>query len=1049
MDLGEVAFQIKVLGEAEARKAMEDHIRDQDRVVQAMDDTARAAMRAAEIRERAIQREMKAYDDQVRAVMQIQRAYEDLAASFDPLNKAQLQYQRGMDLLDKALQEKIINEQQYKRVLKDLETQMQATIAAEKLRESQVIANEEKRTAAALEATSRAYDRLVASMDPAAAAEARYADAQKVAQRALEEKVITTEQYNRTLDLAAIRRATDLTEAQTRAEREASRATRESVTEKSRLESELATFTATISQTERAQQMYSRAQDLTTRAVQQGIITQERANQVMAETQFRIQAMGHYVNDMGQVMSRSDSAWSRWARGGIQQAGYQVSDFFIQMQMGTPIATALGQQGSQLLGSFGQWGAVLGGLLAIGAAVYTIWSQMSGAAETLEDRINNLEKAAQSASESLDKLEQIKFDGMFDGIKVAAASIRTEFAQLLEMMETVERKNLEMQIKAMQTGTGLSDYLRSYQMRNSVLQQTGSGEAEFDFMGLTSEYQGRFTQRALSEIGGSDREEILKSVQATREKLELIGYLTPEVEQYLGKLTEELGLLDLINEKQTESNEKQRAHTELVNQTRSTMAELVREREAEAEMDVADQYTRALMIIQQYHNERIAGEQRVAAQANAIHAGMLAVQAGQLQASKAREAQIESQNNNARSQYYQSRIEGERMVAEAVQSYSDAVMSTQRAHATRIANEKEFVSLLEDANIKGRNFAGLDFSSPIAGGSREALVLAANLGIALGVAERLAALGPQGIPTDPSGKTYSGRGGVIPDTADIFSMGNGYITPPSDKKGGGGGGGSKQEDALEKLREQVKLETELLGKSEAYQRVINAIASDRARYSEAEINAVVAEIQALENKKNAIEQVNQVMSTVQSSLEDGFMAMMSGTKSVEEAFKEMAYNIIAELYRILVVQQIVGKWNAESGTGTGLVGFLGNLIGGFNANGGVFSPHGKVRAFANGGVVDGPTMFPMRGGTGIMGEAGPEAIMPLSKTPDGRLGVQVAGGGATGGDVHVHNSFSIGSTNAADVKQEITKMLPTITQAAVAGVMQARKRGGPMRDTFK
>ncbi len=56
---------------------------------------------------------------------------------------------------------------------------------------------------------------------------------------------------------------------------------------------------------------------------------------------------------------------------------------------------------------------------------------------------------------------------------------------------------------------------------------------------------------------------------------------------------------------------------------------------------------------------------------------------------------------------------------------------------------------------------------------------------------------------------------------------------------------------------------------------------------------------------------------------------------------------------------------------------------------------GRVTAFANGGVVTGPTTFPMRGGTGLMGEAGPEAIMPLARGNDGKLGVRMQGGGAT------------------------------------------------------
>ena len=61
------------------------------------------------------------------------------------------------------------------------------------------------------------------------------------------------------------------------------------------------------------------------------------------------------------------------------------------------------------------------------------------------------------------------------------------------------------------------------------------------------------------------------------------------------------------------------------------------------------------------------------------------------------------------------------------------------------------------------------------------------------------------------------------------------------------------------------------------------------------------------------------------------------------------------------------------------------------ADGASFS-QGRVTPFANGGVVSGPTTFPMRGGMGLMGEAGPEAIMPLARGADGKLGVRGAGG---------------------------------------------------------
>lgn len=81
-----------------------------------------------------------------------------------------------------------------------------------------------------------------------------------------------------------------------------------------------------------------------------------------------------------------------------------------------------------------------------------------------------------------------------------------------------------------------------------------------------------------------------------------------------------------------------------------------------------------------------------------------------------------------------------------------------------------------------------------------------------------------------------------------------------------------------------------------------------------------------------------------------------------------------------------------------LAGGLNSLVSGLMPfEGGAPFSQGRVMPFAKGGIVSSPTTFPMRGGTGLMGEAGPEAIMPLARGPDGRLGVR--GGG--GGGVHV------------------------------------------------
>jgi len=76
----------------------------------------------------------------------------------------------------------------------------------------------------------------------------------------------------------------------------------------------------------------------------------------------------------------------------------------------------------------------------------------------------------------------------------------------------------------------------------------------------------------------------------------------------------------------------------------------------------------------------------------------------------------------------------------------------------------------------------------------------------------------------------------------------------------------------------------------------------------------------------------------------------------------------------------------QKSIGSALSGGLQAVLGGLSpfAKGAAFMS-GRVAAFARGGVVDGPTHFPMRGGVGLMGEAGPEAIMPLARGADGRF----------------------------------------------------------------
>ncbi len=132
--------------------------------------------------------------------------------------------------------------------------------------------------------------------------------------------------------------------------------------------------------------------------------------------------------------------------------------------------------------------------------------------------------------------------------------------------------------------------------------------------------------------------------------------------------------------------------------------------------------------------------------------------------------------------------------------------------------------------------------------------------------------------------------------------------------------------------------------------------------------------------------------SLSSSLRSAFDKAVLGGEKLGGVFRELALSVSDKVVDAALKPLTGGLTRSFSGILGSLTGGLGQAFG--FADGGAFSA-GRVRAFAQGGVVGGPTLFPMRGGTGLMGEAGPEAIMPLQRGPDGRLGVAASSGGGS------------------------------------------------------
>lgn len=179
-------------------------------------------------------------------------------------------------------------------------------------------------------------------------------------------------------------------------------------------------------------------------------------------------------------------------------------------------------------------------------------------------------------------------------------------------------------------------------------------------------------------------------------------------------------------------------------------------------------------------------------------------------------------------------------------------------------------------------------------------------------------------------------------------------------------------------------------------RELNAIRQEGLSLSQKELDARLAIAEAEERAQDGLKKAqdaaarykqmwDEIGSAVANSLDTAFSKMLDGQKV---KFKDFLKDLMKDLAMILIKSQITGPLatsisSAGQSLATGLLS---------SAHGNVFSG-GRMMMYAAGGIVASPTIFPMARGAGLMGEAGPEAVLPLKRGPDGRLGV--AGGGAS------------------------------------------------------
>ena len=120
------------------------------------------------------------------------------------------------------------------------------------------------------------------------------------------------------------------------------------------------------------------------------------------------------------------------------------------------------------------------------------------------------------------------------------------------------------------------------------------------------------------------------------------------------------------------------------------------------------------------------------------------------------------------------------------------------------------------------------------------------------------------------------------------------------------------------------------------------------------------------------------------AISKAFTDATAGGKQFDDVLKQLALRLSN-----LTVMQAINP--AAKGLAGGLSKLFSNLFGETGASSDVMYAR-SITPFATGGVIASPTYFPLpSGGVGLAGEAGPEAIMPLTRGSDGQLGISMNG----------------------------------------------------------
>jgi hypothetical protein len=783
----------------------------------------------------------------------------------------------------------------------------------------------------------------------------------------------------------------------------------------------------------------------------------------------------------------------RFASVGLQQAGYQVNDFIVQISSGQNALVAFGQQGSQLAGIFGTKGAVAGALIAGVSALanlaYQAW-KAKREVKDLKEAMDELKEAYGTAKSAADLFS--------DAMEIPGfAKANLQLKEFVERLNTVADHKFSESIKTsvnsivkdmdlVDKRAAIVDQLNKDQIYKSgreALYQRSPGlrpAANAPADGLSVEKRDELTkqvqaiekiQTLFDNIANSGSKNFVANIINAENSLVTQGLLTKEMQDHFNALVVETGMLgDLV---QARAEDAQAINDKAVDNAKieadAALAKQIADKEAadrEAEFqriglegqakldakvkqmanDAAKNYL-AKKAAQKQILDDLMIENSLAAEANASGADSLKYL--QLKNRFDRESLV--------ARLDELKVFGplrDNIIAAAEESYKLAEESWKSADGLEKAKDaaatlkKELADAAREAATLNKLLSKDDQSlaelrAKVAilrgGGSKE------DANVAGAVAGRALELQAGGV--DPKSAVYAQE---LKDAAEAEAL-KAEIARRTKTESGSS---SKKDPIAELKAEQAQRQAllPLYGEErdylEAKYAVLGKLGESAATLSEQELEGIIQTNLALDKQEQVRKTLLDLSNTIASSFSDSFMSIVDGTSSVKDAFRSMALDIVKHLYKVLVMQQMINSiGGAMGGSSNAIVKAIGGGLESYKAADGAAFSGGNVIPFASGGVVGSPTYFGMGGGqTGLMGEAGPEAIMPLKRGPDGKLGVATTSNSQS---VTVVQNINVSTGVQQTVRAEVMGLMPQIAAASKAAVLDAKRRGGSFGGSFR